>query len=221
MDEVKLLGIQIDNKLNFKNYFNILSKKVNTKLYCIKRLRFLPHHVKVMFFKSFILPHFDYCSSLFVYFSATLINQIEKLFDTVVYKLFNIDLKPLSLLDQSYNLKFMNIMPYKYRLFYRFCIFSFKIMNGIFLNNINDTLALKPNLVDSDRVLKCDMNKFVEIVISRTVSGDRKLSLFLSKFINKFLKNSFLESFIPFKRYIMNNIDENVKVFEECLPKKT
>ena len=96
VDKTKLLGITIDNKLSFKNYFKEFTKKVHFKVYCIKRLIFLPVHIRTMFFKSFILPHFDYCSSLFTYFSTTLINRIESFFNTVIFKLFRIDLKPLA-----------------------------------------------------------------------------------------------------------------------------
>jgi hypothetical protein len=68
VDKTKLLGITNDNKLTFKNYFKEFIRKVHFKVYCIKRLIFLPLHIRIMFFKSFILPNFDYCSSLFTYF---------------------------------------------------------------------------------------------------------------------------------------------------------
>ena len=94
VEDIKLLGITIDNKLNFNHYFKSFAKKVNFKVYCIRRLIFLPEKTRVMFFKAFILPHFDYCSSLFVYFSLTLISRLESLFNSIVFKMFKKDLKP-------------------------------------------------------------------------------------------------------------------------------
>jgi hypothetical protein len=86
VDNVKLLGITIDNKLLFNHYFKNFAKKVNFKVYCIKRLIFLPVKTRIMFFKAFIMPHFDYCSSLFVYFVNTLICRLESLLTQLFLK---------------------------------------------------------------------------------------------------------------------------------------
>jgi hypothetical protein len=73
VEQFKPLGVTIDNKLNFETYASMIKKSVNRKLYCIKRLFYLCQSVKLQFFKSFIMPHFDYCSTLFCYFpKATL-----------------------------------------------------------------------------------------------------------------------------------------------------
>jgi hypothetical protein len=218
VDEVKLLGIQVDNKLNFKHHFDVLCKKVNTKLYCIKRLKYLPHNVKVLFFKAFILPHFDYCSSLFTYFSHTLILQIENFYNTIIYKMFDIDLKPLSLKCQYSKMEDakLNILPFKYRLFMRFAVFSYKIMNKLILPSIHTKVT--PNLNEFDRVLRHDKDKFANIIATRTKGGERKLSFFLSKFLNSFLKNTYLNSLSDFKEIIKVNLDDNVKLFNNCIP---
>ena len=64
----KLLGVTIDNKLNFSEHCSNIKRIVNRKLYSIKRLFFLCTSVKIHFFKRFILPYFDYCLSLIIYF---------------------------------------------------------------------------------------------------------------------------------------------------------
>ena len=61
VNSFKLLGVTIDNKLNFTEHCSNLKKIVNKKLYSIKRLFFLCTSVKIHFFKTFILPYFDYC----------------------------------------------------------------------------------------------------------------------------------------------------------------
>ena len=76
VDEFKLLGILIDHNLFFNKFVDRLKSTVNQKLYSIKRLFYLSLNIKVQFFKTFIQPHFDYCSSLAVYFNKTLINRI-------------------------------------------------------------------------------------------------------------------------------------------------
>jgi hypothetical protein len=64
VEQFKLLGAIIDNKLNFSQHRTNLRRTVFKKLYSIKRIFYLSFHVKVQFFKTFILPHFDYCITL-------------------------------------------------------------------------------------------------------------------------------------------------------------
>ena len=76
VDQFKLLGVTIDNKLNFEKYASLVKKNVNIKLYSIKRLFYLCQSVKLQFFKFFIMPHFDYCSTIFCYFPKTTLQKI-------------------------------------------------------------------------------------------------------------------------------------------------
>ena len=55
VDKFKLLGVTIDNKLNFDKYSSDLRKSINFKLYSIKRIFFLAHSVKIQFFKTFFI----------------------------------------------------------------------------------------------------------------------------------------------------------------------
>ena len=57
VDQFKLLGVTIDNKLNFSNYASILKNSVIRKLYSIKSLFYLSFKVKLHFFKTFVAPH--------------------------------------------------------------------------------------------------------------------------------------------------------------------
>ena len=208
VENIKLLGITIDNKLIFSNFFKNLSKKVLFKLYCIKRLIYLPLNIRVMFFKSFILPHFDYCSSLFVYFSNTLISRIESLFNSVVFRLFKIDLKSLTL-DQQYSLlSEMNILPFRFRLFYRFSTFCFKIMNNICLHNIKTRVCHFSITTRPQRT--ASLNKFIQtntlnVISTRTKSGEHSLSYFLVNFINRVIKDNFLLDLSIYKKHISVN----------------
>ena len=135
VSEFKLLGIIIDNNLSFQNYFKSLKKQVLGKLFSIKKIYFLPIDVKVQFFKTFIMPHFDYCSSIFIYANNTILNQICKLFNFCIFKLFNLKLNSLSIEEQSSLLSSFNILPLKLRIFYRFTIFCYKILNRKILNS--------------------------------------------------------------------------------------
>ena len=44
------------------------------------------------FFKTFILPYFDYCLSLLIYFPKSTIQRLSNCFNLCLYKLFNFKL---------------------------------------------------------------------------------------------------------------------------------
>jgi hypothetical protein len=88
VNSFKLLGVTLDNKLNFTEHSSNLKKIVNKKLYSIKRLFFLCTSVKIHFFKTFILPYFDYCLSLIIYFPPSAYQSLNNCFNICLYKLF-------------------------------------------------------------------------------------------------------------------------------------
>ena len=83
--EFKLLGVLIDQSLSFDSHINLLKLNVNRKLFSIKKIFFLSKSVKIHFFKTFILPHFDYCATLCIFMCKTLISKIEKLFNNCLF----------------------------------------------------------------------------------------------------------------------------------------
>jgi len=50
----KLLGVKIDDRLNFNNFIKETKKAVNAKLYTFKKLYYLSKNVKSHFFKAFM-----------------------------------------------------------------------------------------------------------------------------------------------------------------------
>ena len=84
----KLLGVTLDNKLTFIEHCSNIKKIVNKKLYSINRLFFLCTSVKIHFFKTFILPYFDYCLSLILYFPPSAYQSLNNCFNLCLYKLF-------------------------------------------------------------------------------------------------------------------------------------
>jgi hypothetical protein len=92
----KLLGITIDNKLQFTQYVSFLRTTINRKMFSIKRLFYLSHAVKIQFFKTFILPYFDYCLSLVIYFPKAAIQSLSNCFNYCLFKLFHFKIDSLN-----------------------------------------------------------------------------------------------------------------------------
>ena len=133
-----MLGITIDEKLTFEPHVKLLRTKVTQKLFAIKKIFFLSYKIKVHFFKTFILPHFDYCSSLFIYFSNTLLDNIKGLYNNCLFHLFDLDFRGKSIEEQFETLKPLKLLPFKYFIFLRFSTFCFKILNNIILFNLKN-----------------------------------------------------------------------------------
>jgi hypothetical protein len=182
--EFKLLGVTIDENLTFNTHISNLKSSVCKKLFSIKNLFFLSFQVKIHFFKTFLLPHFDYCASLFVHFNQTQIEKINKIYNLCLYVLLKIELNHISLEDQQSKLKPLNILPFRYRLLFRFSIFSYKIVNKIILNNIFS--LLKPN--ESVANTRKTSSNLYEVPIVVSNKGSRRISIVLANTINKVLK---------------------------------
>jgi hypothetical protein len=156
VDSFKLLGITIDNKLSFTEYASNLCRAVNSRLFSIKRLFFLCTSVKIQFFKSFILPYFDYCATLYIYFPKIILQKINNLFYFCLFKLFgslfNFD---SDVADANLKLEKFNLNSFQHRLFVRFSTFSWRIVNSssapLELKSQLSTAAVA-NLTNSDKV---------------------------------------------------------------------
>ena len=77
---VKLLGIQIDNQLNFNEHIKNICKSAANQLNALVRLRyFLGFEVRKVLVNSFILSNFNYCPLVWFVSSAKSWSKIESL----------------------------------------------------------------------------------------------------------------------------------------------
>ena len=81
--------IIIDNKLSFNSNLSKIRKSINVRLYSIQKLFYLPLAVKIQFIKTFILPYFDYCSTLCIYFSKLILQKILITYNNCIFKLID------------------------------------------------------------------------------------------------------------------------------------
>ena len=65
VETMKYLGVIIDNKLNFKEHFEYVNKKMAKKVYFLSRMRKkLDQETKKIIYKSLVVSQIDYCSSI-------------------------------------------------------------------------------------------------------------------------------------------------------------
>ena len=77
-DEVRLLGVKIDNRLSFKSHLEEKLKKANSKLMVINRNKsFLTFTQKKMLLSSFVHSHFSYAPLIWMFHNRDIQNKID------------------------------------------------------------------------------------------------------------------------------------------------
>ena len=128
VDSFKLLGFTTDCKLNFIDFISCTKKLINIKLFSIKRLFYLSNNVKIQFFKTLIMPYFNYCITLSIYFQKSTLQSLCNYYYFCLYKLFKF--KPVeNLTELSINLSAVSLHSFQHLLLTRLLLFSHNIVN--------------------------------------------------------------------------------------------
>ena len=77
---VKLLGVELDNKLSYKEHVDALCKKVSSKIMALKRiLPFLSSDKNLAIANSFVSSELNYCPLIWSFASRTSLNRLQNL----------------------------------------------------------------------------------------------------------------------------------------------
>ena len=195
----------------FRSLSNV-RKTIFRKLYSIRRLFYLSFQVKLQFFKTFILPYFDYCLSLAMYFNKHLIQKLSNLYSLCLYKLLKIKLINLTNAQVNAKLKSLNLMSFTSRVFYMCSIFSFKI-----LKDSNSPFHLKNclKLKDKNNAYNLRSNKFeqFQILKSKSKYGDLIFGNLFGNFLNTCFPFILTYNLKQLNTFIFSNFNELVDKF--------
>ena len=87
---VKLLGITIDNRLNFNEHISSICKSAANQLNALVRLKtFLGSNERKVLVNSFVLSNFNYCPLVWFVSSSTSLRKIENLHKRALRFLLN------------------------------------------------------------------------------------------------------------------------------------
>ena len=77
--DLKLLGVTIDDKINFSIHISNVCKKASEKVSVIVRMRnMIPFQAKLQLYKSAILPNLTYCHVVWHFCSASDNRKLER-----------------------------------------------------------------------------------------------------------------------------------------------
>ena len=213
VEEFKLLGVTIDNKLNFDAFVAQQRISINQRLYMIKRQYYFPTKVKLTFFKAFILPCFDYCIELAIYFNKNNLQKLCKSYYHCLNVLFKFDLSNIGLHNTHDLLEPFGIDSFQHRIINRIVVFYAKIMSNekspVELRNaIQIIMQLNPHY-------KLRSNEKMLIANERTYTkyGDKTFKSFGTKLINNMNCLLLDLSVLEFKKFVKRNIKSIVDIF--------
>ena len=140
-EEVKILGITIDNKLSFNSHIKTLCVKASQKLGALSRLsNYLNKTQKSLVFNSMIKSHFSYCPLVWMFCSRTSNNRINKLHERSLRVIHTDEISDFdSLLDIN------NDITIHHRNIQVLMIEVYKIKNGIAPPIMNSILTKRTN----------------------------------------------------------------------------
>ena len=80
VDNIMLLGVKIDSKLNFSDHISSICKKASQRIGLLMRLRnLIPTKVKLVLFKSAILLYLTYCHLVWHFCKSSDARKLERL----------------------------------------------------------------------------------------------------------------------------------------------
>ena len=232
----KLLGVTLDNKLKFDKFTSELRNKIVQKMHSIKKLFQLSFQVKLQFFKSFMLPYFDYCSTLAIYYAKTAIQRMCNCFNMCLFKLFGIKNEATTndgLNEHNNKLEQFGLNTFEHRLMSKMATFAHKI-----INNSNAPADLKDSLKVKDASTTMHLRDKLQATLThktiaidtrhenaivapyvKTKAGLSTFSFFFAKFVNEMVVKDIKQHFNFFNLIVYNNVSLLFIKFVSIFPK--
>lgn len=134
-EEEKLLGVHIDNTLSWQSQVEKTIKKCNSLLYLLRRIKgYISIEIRKLFYNAYILPHLDYCCSIWGNTNEDLINNIVKFQKRAARLILDKDFDTPS--EELFTE--LNWMKFPERVVYQKAILMFKTMHDLAPSYLKD-----------------------------------------------------------------------------------
>ena len=142
--DVKILGLSIDNSLNYSKHISNLCQKAGRKIQAIRRLKnVLNEHSKILLFDSFVECYFNYCSVIWHFCSKKDSMKLELL-----------QRKALSMIKNDYKCHYKDLLvefgkkPLYITRLHKMLEYIFRINHDLFPKYLKDLIEHKIASVD-------------------------------------------------------------------------
>ena len=134
----KILGLIIDETLNWQDHINMVCDKISSKLGVLYRQRhLLRKEAKLLYYNSYILPHMDYCVTIWGNANKSQIQRIYRLQKRAARIILNAHyLRPTLILFKQ-----LNWITFYDRILYQKAALVHKIVNNQTPNYINNLFS--------------------------------------------------------------------------------
>ena len=174
------------------------------------------YSVKIQFFKTFIVPYFNYCLTLLIYFPKATIQRLCNLYYLCLFKLFRFKASN-DLIDVNIELEKLTIYSFQNLVFSRLGSFFFNILNRHDSPSNLKTLLSK-NLNQSSYNLRSN-SKVSNHISTNNHFGELTVNFFFSKFVTIFKIDEFCYNNKIFNQRLNNNINILIKDFLYVFPR--
>ena len=142
-----LLGVTIDNTLNWSAQVEATIKKCNSQLFLLGRIKnFIDIPTRKLFFNAYILPHLDYCSTIWGNCSNELLDRVIKLQKRAARLILNKDLSsPSAELFQQ-----LGWLRFDERVIYRKCTLMYKALHNLAPTYLSNKFTYTHNIHSFD-----------------------------------------------------------------------
>ena len=124
----KLLGVHIDNTLSWTVHVEFTIKKCNSLLHLLNRIKhYLPIPTRKLFFNAYILPHLDYCCTVWGNINTSQTESMIKLQKRAARIIFDkgIDTSSKEMFKQ------LSWMEFPERVTFQIAVMMYKIFNNL------------------------------------------------------------------------------------------
>ena len=140
-EQVRLYGVDIDQKLKFEEHLNTIISEANKKLNALMRVsKFMSQDRLRILLKAFIESLFNYCPLLWMFQSITLNKKLNKLHMRalrVVYKDNSLTFEQMLEKDNSFSIHERNLQ--------KLAIEMYKVKNNLCPKPFRDLFSIKTN----------------------------------------------------------------------------
>ena len=178
VDSIKYLGVTIDKHLTWSLHVQNIVKKVSSTIACIRRVQhYLSKKNLILLYYSLILPHMDYCITVWGNTSKTNITKLQKLQNRYARLVLRADY----FTPQSTLMNTLNWQLVQQRIKYQKCIMIFKILNDLAPPYLNSCISKRPVVYYT----RYAINSPLFVQKSRTDYKMRTLAVSGAKLFNK------------------------------------